>query len=224
MKVIVMGCGRVGSELSSQLVEGGHDVVVIDKNPAAFVKYPPGSQRANRRRARIRPRRARGGRASRRPRRSSRSRSGDNSNIVSARVALEHYHVPKVVARIYDPRRADIYERLNIPTVATTKWGVKQIQLMLFHDRSEVRESLGGGDLVRLRVPVPRPPGGQAGHVAERRRHSSWSPASRAAAAASSRRPTRTLQEGDYLARHHGEGRHGPARLRSLAEPDREHH
>ena len=81
--------------------------------------------------------------------------SGDNSNIVSARVALEHYHVPKVVARIYDPRRAEIYERLNIPTVATTKWGVKQIQLMLFHDRSELRESLGGGDLVRARVPVP---------------------------------------------------------------------
>ena len=51
--------------------------------------------------------------------------SGDNSNIVSARVALEHYHVPKVIARIYDPRRAEIYERLNIPTVATTKWGVR---------------------------------------------------------------------------------------------------
>ena len=54
-----------------------------------------------------------------------------------------------------DPRRAEIYERLNIPTVATTTWGIKQIQLMLFHDRQEVRESLGGGDLVRLRLPVP---------------------------------------------------------------------
>jgi trk system potassium uptake protein TrkA len=80
--------------------------------------------------------------------------SGDNSNIVSARVALERFHVPKVVARIYDPRRADIYERLNIPTVATTRWGVKQIQLMLLHDRQEIRETLGGGDLLRLRMPV----------------------------------------------------------------------
>jgi trk system potassium uptake protein TrkA len=62
--------------------------------------------------------------------------------------------VPKVVARIYDPRRADIYERLNIPTVATTRWGVKQIQLMLFHEREEIRETLGGGDLLRLRMPV----------------------------------------------------------------------
>jgi trk system potassium uptake protein TrkA len=70
-------------------------------------------------------------------------------------VALEYYHVPRVIARIYDSRRAEIYERLNIPTVATTRWGVKQIQLMLFHDRDEIRETLGGGDLLRLRVPVP---------------------------------------------------------------------
>jgi trk system potassium uptake protein TrkA len=69
-------------------------------------------------------------------------------------VALEYYHVPRVIARIYDSRRAEIYERLNIPTVATTRWGVKQIQLMLFHDREEIRETLGGGDLLRLRVPV----------------------------------------------------------------------
>jgi trk system potassium uptake protein TrkA len=62
--------------------------------------------------------------------------------------------VPKVIARIYDSRRAEIYERLNIPTVATTRWGVKQIQLMLFHDREEIRETLGGGDLLRLRVPI----------------------------------------------------------------------
>src|SRR5712691_1456023 len=153
MNVIVMGCGRVGSELSLQLVEGGHEVTVIDKNPGAFVKYPPGSARTivglgfDRdvlEEAGIKE--VEGFVA---------VSSGDNSNIVSARVALEHYHVPKVIARIYDPRRADIYERLNIPTVATTRWGVKQIQLMLFHSRSEIRESLAGGDLVRLRVPVP---------------------------------------------------------------------
>lgn len=155
MKVIVMGCGRVGSELALQLLDGGHDVAVIDKNPAAFVKYPPGTRattivglgfdRDVLEEAGIKEADA-----------FVAVSSGDNSNIVSARVALEHYHVPKVVARIYDPRRADIYENLNIPTVATTKWGVKQIQLMLFHDRSELRESLGGGDLVRARVPVPQ--------------------------------------------------------------------
>ncbi|MGZ5214303.1 MAG: potassium channel family protein [Actinomycetota bacterium] len=154
MRVIIMGCGRVGSELSLKLVEGGHDVTVIDKKPQAFIKYPPGDNarqmvglgfdRDVLEAAGIKEADA-----------FIAVSSGDNSNIVSARVALEHFHVPKVIARIYDPRRAEIYERLNIPTVATTTWGIKQIQLMLFHDRQEVRESLGGGDLVRLRLPVP---------------------------------------------------------------------
>jgi trk system potassium uptake protein len=152
MRVIIMGCGRVGSELSNELVGDGHDVTVIDKNPEAFYRYPPGDattvvglgfDRDVLEEAGIKEADA-----------FVAVSSGDNSNIVSARVALERYHVPKVVARIYDPRRADIYERLNIPTVATTRWGVKQIQLMLFHDRQEIRETLGGGDLLRLRMPV----------------------------------------------------------------------
>lgn len=154
MRVIIMGCGRVGSELSLKLVEGGHDVTVIDKKAEAFIRYPPGDKarqmiglgfdRDVLEAAGIKEADA-----------FVAVSSGDNSNIVSARMALEHFHVPKVIARIYDPRRAEIYERLNIPTVATTTWGIKQIQMMLFHDRQEVRESLGGGDLIRMRVPVP---------------------------------------------------------------------
>jgi trk system potassium uptake protein len=153
MHVIIMGCGRVGSQLSNELVDDGHEVTVIDKNGEAFFRYPPGAKaktvtglgfdRDVLEEAGIKEADA-----------FVAVSSGDNSNIVSARVALETYHVPRVIARIYDPRRADIYERLNIPTVATTKWGVKQIQLMLFHDRQEIRESLGGGDLLRVRVPV----------------------------------------------------------------------
>jgi trk system potassium uptake protein TrkA len=155
MRVIIMGCGRVGSELASQLLEGDHEAIVIDKDPEAFYRYPPGEgaktvvglgfDRDVLEEAGIKE--ADGFVA---------VSSGDNSNIVSARVALELYHVPRVIARIYDPRRAEIYERLNIPTVATTKWGVKQIQLMLFHDRQEIREAIGGGDLLRMRVPVPQ--------------------------------------------------------------------
>ncbi len=149
-----MGCGRVGSELSDELVDGGHEVTVIDKDPEAFFRYPPadgattvvglGFDKDVLEEAGIDSADA-----------FVAVSSGDNSNIVSARVALERFHVPKVIARIYDPRRAEIYERLNIPTVATTTWGIKQIQLMLFHDREELRESLGGGDLLRMRVPVP---------------------------------------------------------------------
>lgn len=154
MRVIIMGCGRVGSALSLKLVEGHHDVTIIDKKAEAFIRYPPGENarqivglgfdRDVLEDAGIEEADA-----------FIAVSSGDNSNIVSARVALEHFHVPKVIARIYDPRRAEIYGRLNIPTVATTTWGIKQIQLMLFHDRQEVRESLGGGELVRMRVPVP---------------------------------------------------------------------
>jgi trk system potassium uptake protein TrkA len=153
MRVIIMGNGRVGSELSIALVADGHDVAVIDKNPEAFYAYPPGDgarqivglgfDRDVLEDAGIKDADA-----------FVAVSSGDNSNIVSARVAREYYHVPKVIARIYDSRRAEIYERLNIPTVATTRWGVKQIQLMLFHDREEIRETLGGGDLLRLRVRV----------------------------------------------------------------------
>jgi trk system potassium uptake protein TrkA len=154
MHVLIMGCGRVGSELSNALLEGGNDVTIIDKNPEAFWRHPPGEgtkqlvglgfDRELLEEAGIEDADA-----------FIAVSSGDNSNIVSARVALEHYHVPKVIARIYDPRRAEIYGRLNIPTVATTTWGIKQIQLMLLHDREEIRESLGGGDILRVRVPVP---------------------------------------------------------------------
>ena len=154
MRVLIMGCGRVGSELSHALGDAGHEVTVIDKREEAFDRYPPG-EHARRivglgfdrdvlEEAGIREANA-----------FVAVSSGDNSNILSARVALEHYHVPKVIARIFDPRRAEIYERLNIPTVATTTWGVKQIQLMLLHTGKEVRESLGGGELLRVRVPVP---------------------------------------------------------------------
>ena len=150
MRVLIMGCGRVGSELSHALGEAGHDVTVIDKREDAFDRYPPGEHAR-----RIFDRDVLEEAGIRDADAFIAVSSGDNSNIVSARVALEHYHVPKVIARIFDPRRAEIYERLNIPTVATTTWGVKQVQLMLLHTGKEVRESLGGGELLRVRVPVP---------------------------------------------------------------------
>ena len=154
MHVVIVGCGRVGSELTLQLGRTGHDVVIIDKKPEAFDRLPPGFDartivglgfdRDILEEAGIKEADA-----------FVAVSNGDNSNIVSARVALEHYHVPNVIARIYDPQRAEIYQRLNIPTVATTTWGVKQIMLMLTHPREEIKESLVGGDLFRMRVPVP---------------------------------------------------------------------
>ena len=153
MRVIIVGCGRVGSELTIQLAKAGHDVTILDKRPSAFDRLPPGFEartmvglgfdRELLVEAGVKEADA-----------FISVTNGDNSNIVSARVAREYFHVPKVIARIYDPRRAEIYERLNIPTVATTTWGVKQILLMLSHERDEIKESLAGGDLFRMRLEV----------------------------------------------------------------------
>jgi trk system potassium uptake protein TrkA len=150
-----MGCGRVGSLLTVELAQARNSVSIIDKRPEAFDRLPPGFDaktvvglgfdREVLEKAGIKEAEA-----------FVAVSSGDNSNIVSARVAREYYHVPKVIARIFDPRRAEIYERLNIPTVATTRWGVKQIMLMLTHPREELKESLAGGDLFRMRIEVPK--------------------------------------------------------------------
>jgi trk system potassium uptake protein TrkA len=220
MRVIIMGCGRVGSELSEELADGGHDVVVIDKDPEAFFRYPPaegtttvvglGFDRDVLREAGIEQADA-----------FVAVSSGDNSNIVSARVALEHYHVPKVIARIYDPRRAEIYERLNIPTVATTTWGVKQIQLMLLHTGKEVRESLGGAELLRVRVPVPSHLVGKAVSTLNVDGHILVAGVSRGGKGFI---PTvdSTMQEGDYLIVMMG--KNYMDELDALLEPTGEHH
>jgi trk system potassium uptake protein TrkA len=151
---VIMGCGRVGAELTVQLAKAEHTVSIIDKRAEAFERLPPGFDanmivgtgfdREILEQAGIKEADA-----------FIAVSNGDNSNIVSARVAREHFHVNKVIARIYDPRRAEIYERLDIPTVATVRWAAKQIQYLLFHGREEMRETLAGGSLLHLQVEVP---------------------------------------------------------------------
>jgi trk system potassium uptake protein TrkA len=155
MHYVIMGCGRVGAELTVQLSKAGHTVAVIDKRKEAFERLPPdfhaqtfvgvGFDREILDKAGIREADA-----------FIAVSNGDNSNIVSARIAREHYGVGKVIARIYDPRRADIYERLNIPTVATVRWAAKQIQFLLFHEREEIRDTMAGGSLLHLQVAIPQ--------------------------------------------------------------------
>jgi trk system potassium uptake protein TrkA len=151
---VIMGCGRVGAELTIQLAKAGHSVAVIDKRREAFDRLPPefkaktvvgvGFDREVLEEAGIRGADA-----------FMAVSNGDNSNIVSARIAREYFRVPKVVARIYDPRRAEIYERLNIPTVASVRWAAKQIQYLLFHGREEMKEMFAGGSLLHLHMAVP---------------------------------------------------------------------
>ncbi|SNT32676.1 trk system potassium uptake protein TrkA [Asanoa hainanensis] len=116
-----MGCGRVGSTLAHTLEDRGHSVAVIDQNPDAFRRLGPefggvivagvGFDRDVLREAGIE-----------RADAFAAVSSGDNSNIISARLARETFGVSRVAARIYDQKRAEVYERLGIPTVATVRW------------------------------------------------------------------------------------------------------
>ena len=124
--VVIVGCGRVGSSRARQLEESGHTVAVVDRKSDAFQRLGPdfkgqtisgigfdrdvllsaGIERAEALAA---------------------VTNGDNSNILVARVARENFGIERVVARIYDPRRAAIYQRLGIATVATVSWTTERV-------------------------------------------------------------------------------------------------
>ncbi len=136
MHIVIMGCGRVGSMLARGLEKRGHSVAVVDANEEAFHRLGDdfqgtrvkgvGFDREVLERAGIR--QADGFAA---------VSSGDNSNILAARVVSECYRVENVVARIYDQGRAAVYERLGINTVATVRWTVGQVMRRLLPEGSE---------------------------------------------------------------------------------------
>jgi trk system potassium uptake protein len=144
--VVVVGCGRVGSELAPMLEKAGHTVAVIDKRPAAFRRLPTGFGGATvvgfgfDRDTLIEAGIERAGALAA-------VTSGDNSNIMSARVARETFEVERVVARIYDPRRAIIYQRLGIPTVATVSWTTDQVLRRLLPGAHEADWVDGSGQV-----------------------------------------------------------------------------
>jgi trk system potassium uptake protein len=152
--VVVIGCGRVGSELAGALEQGGHDVAIVDKNARAFRRLPPhfqgkqvvgfGFDRDHLTEAGIEDA---GAFAS--------VTNGDNSNILCARIARESYGIERVVARIYDPRRALIYQRLGIPTVATVAWTTDQVlrRLLPAETRHDWVDATGKVGLVERQIP-----------------------------------------------------------------------
>jgi trk system potassium uptake protein TrkA len=152
--VIVVGCGRVGRELAGALQATGHEVVVIDKNATAFDGLPPtfngrtvvgsGFDREDLEEAGIRDAGA-----------VAAVTSGDNTNIVSARIARETFGIENVVARIYDPRRAVIYQRLGIPTVATVSWTTEQVMRRLDPSRVAREWTDATGSVVLLERQLP---------------------------------------------------------------------
>ena len=136
MHIVIMGCGRVGSTLAHILEDQGYSVAIIDQDREAFRKLrsgfkgkrivgvgfdqdvliEAGIEHADAFAA---------------------VSSGDNSNVISARVVRESFGVERVAARIYDPRRAEVYQRLGIPTVATVRWTADQMLRRLLPDGSE---------------------------------------------------------------------------------------
>jgi trk system potassium uptake protein TrkA len=154
--VVIMGCGRVGSTLARALEYRGHTVAVIDSNPEAFRRLGPGFsgekvtgvgfdqqvlETAGIQKA--------GAFAA--------VSSGDNSNIISARVAREMFGIDNVVARIYDPGRAEVYQRLGIATVATVRWTADQMlrRLLPHGSEPEWRDPSGTIRIAVYPAPVP---------------------------------------------------------------------
>jgi trk system potassium uptake protein TrkA len=130
---VVVGCGRVGAGLARILEDLGHTVAVVDKQPKAFRRLPEGfGGRAiqgvgfDRDRLREAGIEEAGALAA--------VTNGDNSNIMVARTAREVFGLERVIARIYDPRRAAIYEKLGIPTIATVQWTTDRVMRRILPD------------------------------------------------------------------------------------------
>lgn len=144
----------MGSGLALSLTAEGHSVAILDRNPKAFRRLAEdwsgrrivgsGFDRDDLDRAG-----ARGADAL------AAVTSGDNTNILTVRIARETYEIPNVVARIYDPRRAEIYQRLGIPTVATVTWTIDQVRRRLSPDLATEEWADASGRLVLLDRPLP---------------------------------------------------------------------
>ena len=161
MRVVVVGCGRVGAGLAAGLAAAGDVVAVVDKDPKAFERLEEeftgqtvegiGFDRDALERAGV-----------------ARADAlvavtgGDNSNVVAARVARDAYRVPRTIARIHDPRRAALYEELGIVTVSSTGWALGRITDHLEHRPLREEASFGRGEVSLLRLELPQ-------HLVDRR-------------------------------------------------------
>ena len=153
MHVVIGGYGRVGRYLAHELEAQGHTVAVVDRNSDVYEEFEginglrlngevfdrdtlikAGIEHADAFAA---------------------CTSGDNSNIVAARVARERFNVPLVVARIFDPKRAMIYERFGIPTVSAVQWSSSRLLAMLLDPKMRSDYAFGQGEVVMVELEVP---------------------------------------------------------------------
>ena len=153
--ILIVGCGRVGAGLAKALIERGHSVTVVDKDALAFEKLgekfkgqailgvgfdrdvllKAGIQQAD-------------GLAA--------VTASDEANVVVARIARDIFHVPKVVARLFDVRQAEIYRRLGLQTITPTSWGINRIADLLLYSPLETVSSIGSGEVEIMEAELPR--------------------------------------------------------------------
>jgi trk system potassium uptake protein TrkA len=154
MKILIIGCGRVGVSLARSLNLKGHQVTVVDKDPLAFEQLGPafrgqkvvgigfdrdvltqaGIERADALAA---------------------VTSSDETNVVTARIARLTFHVPRVVARVYDPRKADIYRRLGLQTVSPVVLATSRLAELVSFSHMDTVASLGNGEVEVVMVEIP---------------------------------------------------------------------
>lgn len=152
MHVVLGGYGRVGRYLAKMLEYEGHSVAVIDHTPYAFedsemlgrqivgeVFDRDALEEAGIKDADV----------------FAAVTSGDNSNVVSARIAKEFYRVPRVIARIYDPRRAEIYREMGVPTVASVTWASTRLLGLISHPESHSEYQYGNGEIEMVEFTAP---------------------------------------------------------------------
>jgi len=154
MKVIIIGCGRVGEQLAHLLVDEGHLVSVIDYESRALDRLGPnfkgqritgvGFDRDVLLKAGIEQADA-----------FAAASSSDNVNIVAARVAHNIFHVPRVVARLFDPQRAEIYRRLGMLTISSTTWGAERLRELLTSAELDPIVSFGSGEVNLVNIDIP---------------------------------------------------------------------
>jgi trk system potassium uptake protein TrkA len=156
MKIIIVGCGRIGAGLAQTLSLRGHDVTVIDNDSTSFerlersfkgkrvvgvgfdkdVLLKAGIERCD-------------GLAT--------VTTSDDTNVLVARIASQIFHVPRVITRLYDPHKAEVYARLGLQMIAPITWGINRIAEMICYSQLDVVFSLGGGEVGLVVFEIPHP-------------------------------------------------------------------
>jgi trk system potassium uptake protein len=154
MRIIIMGCGRIGEQVARLMVAEGHQVTVIDHDGNALAKLGPD----------FRGRSVRGVGFDRHVLLEAgieqadafvAASASDNANIVAARIARNVFRVPRVVVRLYDPRRAEIYRRLGMLTISSTTWGAERIRELVIHADLDPTLSFGSGEVSLSALETP---------------------------------------------------------------------